>query len=99
MTFTSADVKALTNKTEDLTAYYAAVNKATQILASLGQPYQSHGDGTFNISPAGDINGFFIGDKSFASYLSGLSGDLNSEIKRKPDKHDGGVVSNDVAVF
>ena len=61
--------------------------------------YQSRGEGTFNINPVGGTNGFFIGDKSFANYLSGLSGDLNSQIERKLDRYDGGVVSNDVAIF
>ena len=42
--------------------------------------YPSHGAGSFSINPKESTNGFFIGDKSFADYLSDLSGDLNGEI-------------------
>ena len=33
-------------------------------------PYESHGPGTFNINPAGGLNGFYIGEQTFAGILA-----------------------------
>lgn len=33
-------------------------------------PYESHGQGTFNINPAGGLDGFYIGDETLASILT-----------------------------
>ena len=36
-------------------------------------PYYSHGQHTFNINPDNGISGFYIGDKSLAFYIDGIS--------------------------
>ena len=61
--------------------------------------YPSHGAGSFSINPKEGTNGFFIGDRSFADYLSEVGEDVNEQIARKLDKHDGGSVSGDVEVY
>ena len=33
-------------------------------------PYESHGEGTFNINPVGGLNGFYIGEQTLAAILA-----------------------------
>lgn len=35
--------------------------------------YSSHGAGTFNVNPKGEISGFYVGDKTLASHFSNLN--------------------------
>lgn len=79
--------------------YNARAKNNSAFAWSGGGSYSVSGVGQFGINPNGGPNGFLIGDKSFASYLSGLSGDLNEEIQNKLDKRYGGIVSGDVSVF
>lgn len=70
-TLTSAEVKVLTDGLEGEQhdqQFPVVAQKALGILGST-QRYVANGPGTFNINPAGGVNGFFIGQDSLSSII------------------------------
>ena len=81
-TLTSADVKVLTDGLEGEQhnpQFPTVAMKALQILGDT-QRYTSNGPGTFNINPAGGVNGFFIGIQSLSAIISSAIQPLQDQI-------------------
>ena len=59
--------------------------------------YRANGIGTFNINPANGISGFYIGDKSLASYIDGISSSIIGDYATKKEVNAIGTTLNMVS--